>query len=178
MSVFTLNLNHDGITIEPSNVFHIDDINNDALIKEALDFEDNKLDSNPLASKYEDSELPDSESLDHLIYKIDCIVKVNISPFLKLDGHWAHILHPQQSTMYHSHTGEREGISFVYYVKAPEDSGNLVFNFDVAGKNLCASIEPEVGKLVLFPTWIPHYTSRNVSEDTRISISGNYYSIQ
>jgi hypothetical protein len=77
--------------------------------------------------------------------------------------------------MYHDHKEERDGVSFVYYVTYPEDSGNLVFEFDVLGKRVFRSIRPKVGELILFPTYIPHFTTRNVSDEIRISISGNYF---
>ena len=32
---------------------------------------------------------------------------------------------------------------------------------------------PEVGTLILFPNWMPHFTKKNNSNDIRISISGN-----
>ena len=32
---------------------------------------------------------------------------------------------------------------------------------------------PEVGKLIVFPNWMPHFTKKNISDDIRISISGN-----
>ena len=67
-------------------------------------------------------------------------------------------------------------MSFVYYVTYPKGSGNLIFDFDVLSKRVCKSIEPKVGQLILFPTYIPHYTTRNVSDEIRISISGNYFS--
>ena len=34
-------------------------------------------------------------------------------------------------------------------------------------------ITPQVGYLVIFPSWLNHYTTPNTSEDVRISISGN-----
>ena len=32
---------------------------------------------------------------------------------------------------------------------------------------------PSVGTLILFPNWMPHFTKKNISNDIRISISGN-----
>ena len=32
---------------------------------------------------------------------------------------------------------------------------------------------PSVGTLILFPNWVPHFTKKNISNDIRISISGN-----
>jgi len=33
--------------------------------------------------------------------------------------------------------------------------------------------QPEVGTLIIFPDFVPHFTKKNVSGDVRISISGN-----
>ena len=33
---------------------------------------------------------------------------------------------------------------------------------------------PQDHDLILFPSWLPHFTTRNASPETRISISGNY----
>jgi hypothetical protein len=36
-------------------------------------------------------------------------------------------------------------------------------------------ISPAVGNLVIFPSYAPHYTKRNMSSQKRVSISGNYF---
>jgi len=188
------------------DVIDIDGVDNEILSKEILSNKDKRLNTNPLQSQYEDTELLKTKSSEKLMSKID-------DELLKIDTHfyitdiWAHIIEPNQSTMYHDHRGaqvkvdmvtgygqakdtidaigrgatvdltyERDGVSFVYYVTYPKGSGNLIFDFDVLGKRVCKSIEPKVGQLILFPTYIPHYTTRNVSDEIRISISGNYFS--
>ena len=188
------------------DVIDIDGVDNEILSKEILSNKDKRLNTNPLQSQYEDTELLKTKSSEKLMSKID-------DELLKIDTHfyitdiWAHIIEPNQSTMYHDHRGaqvkvdmvtgygqakdtidaigrgatvdltyERDGVSFVYYVTYPKGSGNLIFDFDVLSKRVCKSIEPKVGQLILFPTYIPHYTTRNVSDEIRISISGNYFS--
>ena len=156
------------------DIIDIDGVDNEILSKEILSNKDKRLDSNPLQSRYEDTELLKTKSSEKLMSKIDDVI-------LKIDTHfynhdiWAHIIEPKQSTMYHDHKTEKDGLSFVYYVTYPKDSGNLIFDFDVLGKRVYKSIEPKVGQLILFPTTIPHYTTRNVSDEIRISISGNYF---
>jgi|TARA_R110001592_G_scaffold37644_3_gene125368 hypothetical protein len=170
-------IDNNDIKIENDSI-ELDGIDNDKIIEEVLENKDKRLDVNSLQSQYEDTFVDESESIDHLLFKVESEVKTKIDPFLKVDSFWGHILHPQQSTMYHNHKEmHREGISFVYYAKYPKKSGNLIFDFEVLGKRVCYSYEPQVGSLVLFPTWVPHYTSRNVSDDTRISISGNCFPI-
>ena len=188
------------------DVIDIDGVDNEILSKEILSNKDKRLNTNPLQSQYEDTELLKTESSEKLMSKIDDeLLKINTHFYIT--DIWAHIIEPNQSTMYHDHRGaqvkvdmgtgygqakdtidaigrgatvdltyERGGVSFVYYVTYPKGSGNLIFDFDVLSKRVCKSIEPKVGQLILFPTYIPHYTTRNVSDEIRISISGNYFS--
>ena len=44
----------------------------------------------------------------------------------------------------------------------------------VARRNM-HQIDPAVGNLVIFPSYAPHFTKRNMSEEKRVSISGNYF---
>ena len=53
----------------------------------------------------------------------------------------------------------------------------IKFDFEILGKRVYIDNTPKVGGLILFPTWVPHYTTRNVSDGARISISGNYFPI-
>ena len=188
------------------DVIDIDGVDNEILSKEILSNKDKRLNTNTLQSQYEDTELLKTESSEKLMSKIDDeLLKINTHFYIT--DIWAHIIEPNQSTMYHDHRGaqvkvdmvtgygqakdtidaigrgatvdltyERDGVSFVYYVTYPKGSGNLIFDFDVLSKRVCKSIEPKVGQLILFPTYIPHYTTRNVSDEIRISISGNYFS--
>ena len=177
-SLLTLNFDYNNITLdEPNNEYHIDGIDNDKLIQEVLENQDTKLDGDPTQSHFEDSVVLDTETSAHLLYEVDCIIKKNVDPFLKQDGHWAHIIHPHQSTMYHNHMKSGLGVSWVYWLKYPEYSGKLIFDFNILDFRVSLGFEPKVGTLLLFPTWIPHYTTRNVSNDTRISISGNHIQI-
>tara|TARA_R110000782_G_C14719680_1_gene404036 strand:+ start:422 stop:949 length:528 start_codon:yes stop_codon:yes gene_type:complete len=157
------------------DIIQIEDVDNKTLTEEILSNKNRRLDWNPLQSRYEDTELLPTTASKKLLFKIDTSVKLNVNPLLKGEEVWSHILEPNQSTMYHDHKEERDGVSFVYYVTYPEDSGNLVFEFDVLGKRVFRSIRPKVGELILFPTYIPHFTTRNVSDEIRISISGNYF---
>ena len=78
-------------------------------------------------------------------------------------------------------------ISGVFYVKAPEDCGEIGFKdpgwvakvacnngestFPIDGTR--KRIEPRTGDLLLFPSWLPHYTEPNKSEEDRIIVSFN-----
>jgi hypothetical protein len=80
-------------------------------------------------------------------------------------------------------------LSVVYYVAAPKNSGNLTFIApftgleytvprDAIGNNTVYnsptwSIEPEEGKLIIFPSWLLHYVNTNRSQGDRISMAFN-----
>ena len=50
---------------------------------------------------------------------------------------------------------------------------SIVWQTTVHNKFVSWEAEPEVGKLIVFPNWLPHFTKKNISGDQRISISGN-----
>ena len=160
----------------------IEDVDNESLAKDVLSKSDCRISDDPLQSRYEDTEFPNTENTKDLILKIDSEI-YEMDCNLERKSIWSHILEPQQSTIPHNHQEDQwdgghpddNGLSFVYYVTYPKQSGNIVFDFQMAHKRMHYGIKPMVGMLIVFPTWIPHYTTRNVSDETRISISGNYF---
>ena len=79
--------------------------------------------------------------------------------------------------------------SGVYYVDCNDDSGKIVFKHPSDAQQFSLreelleeftdfnaaswSVLPEVGKLVIFPSWLEHYVEPNVSDKERISIAFN-----
>ena len=153
------------------NIIQLQGIDNKQLSKDVIENKHNNEWPN-----YEETVLPDtaeSKKLRNMVH--DEIIKIN--KYFKPYDWWAHILEPGQSTLYHSHEKEglRDGIAWVYYVTYPENSGDTVLIVDVLKRKLMHTIRPLVGNLVMFPTHVPHLVKRNVSIETRISISGNHY---
>lgn len=90
-----------------------------------------------------------------------------------------------------SHIHAKSFFSGVYYVKVPENSGNLNFRnpsnlqrLFVNEINDCLNeinnftaqnwvIQPKNNMLVLFPSWLEHDVDQNLSDDDRISIAFN-----
>lgn len=85
-------------------------------------------------------------------------------------GFWFNHMRPGDVTTLHSHNDDDELLSGVYYLKVPEDSGELVLNHD--GRTM--TIRPESGKLVLFSASDEHEVTRNMSQDERLSIGMNF----
>jgi uncharacterized protein (TIGR02466 family) len=99
---------------------------------------------------------------------------------------WANISPKYASNKIHDHANCL--FSGVYYVKTPENCGNIMFYdprnartfYKPLGQNFTAytadavSHVAEAGLLLIFPSWLKHGVEPNLSEDDRISISFNY----
>ena len=105
-----------------------------------------------------------------------------------IKGMWVNVNRYRDYNLTHEH-GESEW-SFVYYVKVPKNSGNLVLvDPRVRRRNNAIKefienhanpfthdifkVQPPQGSLILFPAWLEHYVEYNSSKQPRISISGN-----
>lgn len=143
------------------------------------------------ANGEEDSSLPETEEaaklLNLILERVVEIIdehypqkKYNINFAPEMFGKkmvWSHVIYPNESTGYHSHHAPEDynflNLSCVYYVKTPPNCGRIKF-VPKTHNNKTWSIDPEEGLLIIFPSWIPHYTLRNLSNDMRISISANF----
>lgn len=111
---------------------------------------------------------------------------------LELSNGWININKPQgmsmQNNVMHLHPGRF--ISFVFYVKASPNCGNLKLlsplyssvGFAVPSQifeefNIFNSsswiVSPEAGRLLMLPSWIMHQADSNQSDSDRISIAFN-----
>ena len=95
---------------------------------------------------------------------------------LKLLNIWINVNPPGSFNMVHQHPGTL--LSGAFWIKAPEDSGNLTFHDPNEMNNYClgnnaVTFPPQEGVCCLFPAYVPHDVGVNKSEDTRISISFN-----
>lgn len=131
-------------------------------------------------TKVEDSLLPyDNPEVARLLARIDAFVRTLNPHFEPVETaeSWGHILNPGQNTDYHTHIRPDwpDGLSWVYYSNYPEHSGSLIFALEAVARRQMFEINPAVGHLVIFPSYAPHYTRRNMSDEKRVSISGNYF---
>ena len=106
----------------------------------------------------------------------------------KLGNMWANINYTNSYNKPHVHPNAL--FSGVYYVKSPENSGELVFNDPRPGvqymkpsmkegelpKQLWREvrIKPKAGRILMFPAWLWHCVEPNKSNDIRISVSFNF----
>lgn len=112
---------------------------------------------------------------------------------LKIGTMWSIINPPGSSNQAHIHPGCQW--SGVYYIQAPEDSGNIVFT-DPRTENLMhqpryqpkrtrpkhcwtkVNFTPTAGKMIIFPSWLYHSVLPNLSQEeapasNRVIISFN-----
>lgn len=112
--------------------------------------------------------------------------KFNYKKQLSLDNIWVNINRFKDSNLYHTHPFSK--ISGVFYVSAPKNSGDLIFNNPYKIENFLYKqkihtyneynsqewlISPEENTLYLFPSWLEHRVGMNSSDTDRISISFN-----
>ena len=104
---------------------------------------------------------------------------------IKIITMWSIINSKNASNARHIHPNNF--ISSAYYVKAPENSGDIVFFDPRSAKTIRApiasnvnklnsnifTVQPKEGLLVLFPSYLHHSVNRNESEEERIVISFN-----
>lgn len=114
--------------------------------------------------------------------------EIGLKNINRMSNIWINVNHFKDSNLLHSHP--LCALSGVYYIKTPEDCGNIQFVNPVTdfidiewNKNILKhnnynssqwSIKPEVGKLILFPSWLKHFVEPNLNKNNpRVSLSFN-----
>ena len=102
---------------------------------------------------------------------------------------WANINPPGGYNMPHVHPNSH--FSGVYYIKAPQNSGEIVFNDPRSAAHMVmpervkdikppshlwreVRVNPLEGRMLMFPSWLWHCVEPNESNDIRISVSLNF----
>lgn len=96
---------------------------------------------------------------------------------------WINYQRKHQHQRQHTHTGYR--ISAVYYVNSNGEDGSLTFhppasNMEIADPSgveynySMISYPAKTGRLFVFPSWVPHSVSDNLTDSERISIAMNF----
>lgn len=103
-----------------------------------------------------------------------------------LDDCWFNIAPPGEYQEFHNH--QNSHFSLVYYVKVPENCGNIVFrsmvetvvNYvpDYEITNILNlnhfDVTPKESMLLIFPSHLQHMVKKNKSNEDRISIAMNF----
>jgi len=147
----------------------------DAINNQILERKIMKIDVDVTKSFNEDSAYPSTKECKQVLQQIQEIARKEIHSRLTNFNEWAHVVEPDESTMIHTHTvpNKPDFISWVLWTKAEKGCGSLVHYFSACNRQIIKEFEPEVGKLLFFPDFIPHFTKKNNSGVVRISLSGN-----
>ncbi len=140
----------------------------------------------------EDFDLNDKETQNFISFILSAIEQVMIDmnwekqkQIAKINNMWAIINTGGAANLRHQHGNST--ISGAYYVRAPKNSGDIVFydprpapvysHPNVVEPNLLNtqvnSINPKEGLLVLFPSYLDHSVNENFSNEERIVVSFN-----
>lgn len=90
----------------------------------------------------------------------------------------------------HKHIHSNSILSGCVYLKVPKDSGNIIFNPNLANEYFFTSFTecntditstettffPKEKKVIIFPAFLPHSVGKNNSNEDRISIAFNFFS--
>ena len=90
-------------------------------------------------------------------------------------GYWFNYMPPGATTTLHTHNDDNELLSCVYYVKVPENSGNLIIyddSDDTSQKKI--EITSRTGDFIFFKPDVRHEVSKNNSPKHRLSIGFNF----
>jgi len=166
---------------------NIGDFSNDDIIEVIHQNKENLTSSHKINGRWENKYLsihhmPQIKSLFHLACKVGkkIIGRPLIIPFkemgLPMDEFWFNIAGPGDSTGWHDHKNSSI-LSGVYYLKVPNESGDIHFRKKNDGQVVEWKIRSETGKMILFDSNIEHSVPINKSKHDRVSIAFNLYSL-
>lgn len=84
-------------------------------------------------------------------------------------GFWFNAQGPGQGTSVHNHDENDELLSGVYYIRVPDQSGELV----LLDGQLTTRMMPKAGHFLFFPPSLPHRVEVNRSQEQRLSLAFN-----
>ena len=127
-----------------------------------------------LANRYEDSYCPPCSLVDSIIEEMRMDFYAATKENIVVTNYWSHIHQKDMSTITHNHIPSY--VSSVLYVKIPENAGHIVFSsksnpYDTPHST---KFKPEEGVYYIFPSFLDHFVTRNMSDDIRISLSFNF----
>ena len=153
--------------------------NVDRLSKVVLQNSSNRLGGDPTHTDYEDCYCPPSAILDKIVEDMQEASKIlQYRPYkqparslgkLEVLKYWGHVHEKNMSTNKHNH--KPSDLAAVVYLSVPEKAGQIVF-WPI--EDYRYTIQPKKGMFILFPGWIPHSVTRNLSDEPRVSVSLNF----
>jgi len=161
-------------TIYTLNIFEgYTKVNLDRLSQVILQHSSQHLCPDPNNTRFEDTFCPDSAIISKIVDDMQEVYSKHTksSHKLVLLEKWGLINFKNMSTNVHAH--KPADVSAVIYLSVPEGSGNLSFHPNPLD-DYRYIIPSKKGMFLLFPGWIPHSVSRNLSSEPRVSLSFNF----
>ena len=151
-------------------------IDNKKLTLEAMNASKNRVSEDPLDIRFEDSSLPMTRELHHLVNTITESYQNYVKGYsLSLRSYWALIQEKNMSCNLHGHGNDGCDLSAVYYPCDNASACKLVFQWETDFVNVNRHwFEPTQGVYYLFPSYLKHWVTRNLTEKPRVSISFNF----
>ena len=147
----------------------------DSLSKILLNNYHNKFECEIESTFSEDSICPPNEILDGIIEQMQIDFQAATGEKITPLNYWGHIHEKNMSTNMHNHYDSY--VSAVVYLEVPEGSGSIVFLPKLNQYNNSAyksKFTPERGVYYIFPGYLDHFVTRNMSDQFRISLSMNF----
>ena len=141
----------------------------------------NRMSKNISDTRNEDLIIPKSKVFEELINIIKDKFYIRYDQVIELTDYWAQVLEHNESTNLHDHVDcfdikNSPDLSGVYYLEVPKDSGDIVFQWPTNKYNQYKRwwFKPKTGDLLLFPSTLDHFVTKNTSVKKRIAISFNF----
>lgn len=151
------------------------DVNEKVLTKfEQLNDEDFKEKTHLFNGRYENiyleaNKIPGLEVIVNVALENAANI-LNVKKEELTSGFWLNAMSTGDVTTAHTHDDDDELLSCVYYIKVPENSGDLI----LTENNKNTIIKPEEGSFVFFSPDTLHEVSKNQSGQSRLSIAFNF----
>lgn len=108
---------------------------------------------------------------------ISNLIEVTLDPRYNyiLNNYWFNINSPGSYNKLHDHLTpykNQQGISGTFYIQVPLNSGNIIFVNEEIKEEV--EIKSSPGKLLIFPSYLLHKVTENLSSSNRYSVAFNY----
>jgi hypothetical protein len=166
---------HEFITLMATHahVCRIDDIDYETITSEVLQQE------LVFSSGYGFRVYPDSDECQKLQDAIEVLANEVLPLPVTLTDIWAVATNKGESVGYHSHHSNthmqpQEYWSGVIYTSSDDSSAELILHsFGYNRIESMTRIKPEIGKIVFFNSYVPHFTTMHQSDIPRVAVSFN-----
>jgi hypothetical protein len=129
--------------------------------------------SHHIAGRFEntyinEADIPDIANVLSVIKQQAAVLLDTVPETLKA-GFWFNAMEAGHRTLPHHHDENDELLSAVYYIRVPENSGDLILHDDERQ----VVIQPREGKLLMFAPSLLHEVTVNHSREMRLSVAFN-----